>query len=197
MASVPPRAQVIPANEYRRERWRNGAGWTRQILAVPGEGDWTWRLSIAEVEREAAFSAFPGVEREQVLLAGEGLRLRFGDGEQRMLVPPYGSTRYAGERAVAGEPVEGLATLFNLMWRRDAMQAELWRRPLVGPMLFFAGPGEQWALHLLGGQARFDRETGLPPLAQGDTALLSARERRRFLLDGGGELLVIRLQAAG
>ncbi|MDH5824026.1 HutD family protein [Luteimonas sp. RD2P54] len=194
MASVALPVQVIPANEYRRERWRNGAGWTRQIVAVPEDAEWLWRLSIAEVEQDSAFSRYPGVERVQVLLAGEGLRLRFDDGHRQLLAPPHGTARYCGERAVAGGPVEGLATVFNLMWRRDAVRAELWRRPLVGPMLFFADPGEQWALHLLGGQARFDRDAALPALAQGDTALLSAPRRRRFLLDGGGELLVIRLQ---
>ena len=30
MAST-PRSRVIPANEYRRIRWRNGQGWTREI----------------------------------------------------------------------------------------------------------------------------------------------------------------------
>src|SRR3546814_1791648 len=71
-------SRVIAANEYRRERWRNGLGWTREIHAHrpdPGS-DWAWRLSIAEIERDAPFSAFPGVDRELVLLHGNGLRLR-------------------------------------------------------------------------------------------------------------------------
>ncbi|HEY5781340.1 MAG TPA: HutD family protein, partial [Lysobacter sp.] len=37
------RSQVIPANEYRRERWRNLLGWTREIARWPEEGDWVWR----------------------------------------------------------------------------------------------------------------------------------------------------------
>src|SRR3546814_1773315 len=85
-------SRVIAANEYRRERWRNGLGWTREIHAHrpdPG-GDWTWRLSIAEIERDAPFSAFPGVDRELVLLHGNGLRLRFDDGESHLLGPPHG-----------------------------------------------------------------------------------------------------------
>ena len=44
-------SRVIPANEYRRERWRNGLGWTREIHAsMPASGGaWDWRLSIAEI----------------------------------------------------------------------------------------------------------------------------------------------------
>jgi uncharacterized protein len=195
MDATPPRSRVVPANEYRRERWRNGLGWTREIHAqpAPDAGEWDWRLSIAEIELDAPFSAFPGVDRELVLLHGNGLRLRFDDGETCLLEPPHGRLRFAGERAVVGELVDGTTHDFNLMWRRDAIAAELLHRPLVGPMVFFAEPGTTWALHLLAGEARFDAACGLPRLHGGDTALLSEPRRTRFLLDGGGELLAIRL----
>src|SRR5690606_14777098 len=59
----------LPANEYRRERWRNERGWTREIYRHPeGSGDWEWRVSIAEVDQDAPFSTFPGCDRELVLL---------------------------------------------------------------------------------------------------------------------------------
>ena len=184
---------VIPANEYRRERWRNGLGWTREIHAA---GDpWQWRLSIAEIEQDAPFSSFPGVDRELVLLSGNGMRLRFDDGESTLLEPPHGRLRFAGERAVTGELVDGPTQDFNLMWRRDAIDAQLWHRPLVGPMVIFAEAGTTWAVHLLAGQARFADDSGLPDLETGDTALLVAGEQRlRHVLDGGGEVLVVRLQ---
>ena len=76
-----PTSRVIPSYEYRRTRWRNGGGWTREIHAEPADaGDWGWRLSIAEITADGPFSTFEGVDRELVLLAGEGLRLRFEDG---------------------------------------------------------------------------------------------------------------------
>ena len=189
---------VIPANEYRRERWRNGLGWTREIHAhamAGSPGDWAWRLSIAEIEQDAPFSAFPGIDRELVLLSGNGLRLRFDDGEVRDLHPPHDKLRFAGERAVTGELLDGPTQDFNLMWRRDQFDAQLWHRPLVGPMVVFAEPGTMWAVHLLAGQARFADESGLPDLAATDTALLQADGTRlRHVLDGAGEALLIRLQ---
>ena len=188
------RSRVIPANEYRRERWRNGAGWTREIAAEPEGGDWTWRLSIAEIEQDGPFSVFPGIERELVLIRGNGLRLRFEDGEIRELQPPHERIRFAGERVVRGELLEGPTHDFNLMWRRDMIAAELLHRPLVGPMLFFTEPGISWAIHLLAGQAKFDRALGLQDLWAGDTALLiDGDERCRYALEGGGELLAIKL----
>jgi environmental stress-induced protein Ves len=188
---------VIPANEYRRERWRNGLGWTREIHAhaMAGSSDWAWRLSIAEIEQDAPFSAFPGVDRELVLLSGNGLRLRFDDGEVRELQPPHDRLRFAGERAVTGELLDGPTQDFNLMWRRDLVDAQLWHRPLVGPMVVFAEPGTMWAVHLLAGHARFADDSGLPDLAAADTALLRADETRlRHVLDGAGEALLVRLQ---
>ncbi|QHB70451.1 HutD family protein [Stenotrophomonas sp. 364] len=187
--------RVIPSVEYRRERWRNGLGWTREILRVPDTGEWQVRMSIAEIEQDAAFSAFPGIERELVLLRGQGLRLRFADGAVHTLLPPHDRVRLAGEAEIHGELVDGLTHDFNLMWRRDALEAELLHRPLVGSMFFFTEPAVAWAIHLLAGQAQFEGDTDLPPMDVGDTAWLAAGPRKRFALRGGGELLAIRLSA--
>lgn len=189
--------RVIPSFEYRREPWRNGLGWTREILRVPDSDDWLVRLSIAEIEQDAAFSSFPGIDRELVLLRGEGLRLRFADGALHTLLPPHDRLRFAGEAEIHGELVDGLTHDFNLMWRRDQVDAELLHRPLVGSMFFFTEPGTAWAIHLLAGQAEFEGEPELPPLQQGDTAWLAAGPRRRYALRGGGELLAIRLDPRG
>lgn len=192
---MPASSRLIPANEYRRERWKNGLGWTREIVRVPDTEAWNWRLSIAEIERDAAFSAFPGVDRELVLLRGNGLRLVFDDGRIVELMPPHERLRFAGEDALTGELVDGVTHDFNLMWRRDRVRTELLHRPLVGPMLFFTEPGVHWVVHLIAGQAVFDADSGLGHLWAGDTAVLvSGEERMRYALQGGGELLAIRIE---
>ncbi|VEF37632.1 HutD-family protein [Stenotrophomonas maltophilia] len=191
-------SQVISSLDYRRERWRNGLGWTREILRLPAQGDdWALRLSAAEIEQDAAFSTFPGVERELVLLQGNGVRLRFEDGRVAQVLPPHGRARFAGEETLHGELVDGTTHDFNLMWKRELLQAELLHRPLVGSMFFFCEPGVAWALHLLAGQAQFGADSGLPALQAGDTAWLAGGERQRHALSGGGELLAIRVSAAG
>lgn len=201
MTASLPHTRVIAANEYRRERWRNQLGWTREICRHPDSAEhWDWRLSIAEIERDSAFSVFPGVDRVLVLLSGHGLRLRFDDGEVSELLAPYDLVRFRGERPLVGELVQGPTHDFNLMWQRDRVSASLWRRPLVGSMVVFVEPGETWAIYLLSGHLQFDRQAALPAMHSGDTAVLAAHgERRRYAFDGGGELLLIRLspKAAG
>jgi environmental stress-induced protein Ves len=192
-------SRILPASSYRRMRWKNGAGWTSEILKVHrgderDTNDWDWRLSIAEIETDAPFSAFPGVERELVLLSGNGLRLRFEDGSGHDLLPPHDRLRFAGERTAFGELIDGPTRDFNLMWKRDRCSAQLWHRPLVGTMVMFVDPGEAWAVHMLAGQARFADDSGLGGMQMGDTALLTAADiRMRHVLDGGGELLLIRV----
>lgn len=189
-------SRVIPAADYRRERWRNGLGWTREILRLPEQGDWQLRLSIAEIEQDAAFSTFPGVERELVLLHGAGLRLRFADGRCVTLLPPHQRLRFAGEDELAGELVDGVTQDFNLMWRRADLHAELQCRPLVGSMPFVSEAQVAWAIHLLSGQASFE-DAALPAMQAGDTAWLAASEHRRHVLHGSGDLLAIRITPAG
>lgn len=131
-----------------------------------------------------------------MLLQGNGVRLRFEDGRVAEVLPPHGRVRFAGEEALHGELVDGTTHDFNLMWKRELLQAELLHRPLVGAMFFFCEPGVAWALHLLAGQAEFGADSGLPALQAGDTAWLAAGERQRHALQGGGELLAIRVSAA-
>ena len=190
----------LPAHEYRRERWRNERGWTREVYRHPeGVTDWQWRVSIAEIDQDAPFSAFPGCDRELVLLLGEGMRLVFDDGEVATLMPPHDRLRFAGERPLHAELLDGPTHDFNLMWRRDAVQATLLHRPLVGPMVFFAEPGVTWLLYLMQGEARFKDLKRPLHLAQGDSVLLMQDPEgpSRLILEGGGELLLAKLEPAG
>lgn len=187
--------QLIPANEYQRTRWKNGLGWTREITRYPaGSDDWLWRLSIAEVDKDGAFSAFENIDRELVLLSGEGMRLNFADGESVTLNPPHDKHRFTGERELAAELINGPTQDFNAMWRRDRYETQVLHRPLVGPMVFFSEKNVTWAIYMLSGIAQFKDQQHPMRLQQGDSALLLPDENGgRLILDGGGEVLLVKL----
>ena len=113
------RTRHVPAAANRRVRWANGRGWAREVVRVPDTDDWDWRLSVAESDGPAPFSVLPGVDRELILVRGAGLVLRFADDAVVDLRRPYARARFAGERALVGEPVQGRTEQLNLMWRRD------------------------------------------------------------------------------
>lgn len=190
--------RLIPANEYRRERWRNGLGWTREIAKDESSSDWAWRLSIAEVDSDCAFSAFPGCDRVLMLLSGNGMELAFDDGDVSRVEPPHGRTAFAGERSLQCRLLDGATTDFNAMARRDRCSMQVFLRPLVGTMVFFAEAGVTWAIHLIGGRAAIKTADDAVNLNAGDTVLLDAGTdgtTTRGILDGGGDLVLVRLQS--
>jgi len=195
--SSPLCSSILRFGDARRMRWKNGAGWTSEIMRVPDGDDWDWRMSIAEIEADAPFSTFPGVDRELVLLDGNGLRLRFEDGAVHEVLPPHGRLRFAGERGARAELLDGPTRDFNLMWKRDAVAATLLHRPLVGPMVFFAEPRVTWLVHLMQGQAQFKDLKRPLRLAQGDSVLLlpDPDGPSRLILDGGGEALLVKIES--
>ncbi len=185
---------LLPAAGYQRERWRNGQGWTREVLRLPVSAEtWALRLSIAEIESDAAFSSFPGIERELVLLQGNGVRLKFADGRTVPVLPPHDRARFAGETVVHGELVDGPTHDFNLMWRRDLLDAQLQQHRLDGVMQVVSEASVGWAVHVLAGDVGC---TGTGPSGQlhaGDSAWFAAGEGAAWTLQGAARLLLIRV----
>lgn len=63
--------------------WRNGGGITHEIASVSDDCGLLWRLSLAEIDRNGPFSAFPGLHRILTVVAGGGLVLDLPDGPRR------------------------------------------------------------------------------------------------------------------
>lgn len=110
------------------QRWRNGAGLTRELAAgrsaAAGAPDWDWRVSVAEITAAGAFSVFPGIDRQAALLSGQGLELRAA---QR--VWQFGRIgalhAFAGDARVTAALHCGPVQLFNLMLVRGRASALL------------------------------------------------------------------------
>jgi environmental stress-induced protein Ves len=190
-------AQPLPAFEYRRMRWKNNLGWTREIHRAPDHDDYSWRASIAEIDHDCAFSAFPGHDRILVLLEGHGMQLDFADGRSAVLDPPHGRIAFGGEEALQCTLRDGATRDFNVIWRRDRARVEVMHRPLVGPMLFFPETSVCWLVFLISGRARIKDRPELPTLDSGDSLLLRPEsvDPARLILDGGGELLLARIES--
>jgi environmental stress-induced protein Ves len=122
-------AERIALDELVARPWKNGAGLTREVAVAPRDATlerFDWRISVARIDRDAPFSAFPGVDRCIALLRGDGMRLRSDDGavDARLVTvgEPFG---FAGEAALAATVVDGPCDDFNVMVRRGHWQAEV------------------------------------------------------------------------
>jgi environmental stress-induced protein Ves len=104
-ASVPP------------QPWRNGGGQTRELWAWPSAQDWVLRISVADIERDGPFSAWPGVRRWFQVLQGAGVELHL-QGRGLRLTPDDAPVAFAGEDAPGCRLMAGPTRDLNLMLRR-------------------------------------------------------------------------------
>lgn len=109
------------------EPWKNGGGVTR-TLAVDDAASarmmpTRWRVSVADITRDGAYSRFPGVDRVSVVLSGAGVALR-GDGVDIALLPGR-AVAFAGDVALQSHLLEGAVRVLNLFVLRGAVQAQV------------------------------------------------------------------------
>lgn len=123
---------VVRLADVAPQPWRNGGGVTRELARRPTDGDFEWRLSVADVAADGPFSSFPGVDRILVLLRGNGMTLRFGDdGSTVRLDQPTDLLAFAGERPVDAVLHDGPTLDLNLMWRRGHLDVSSEAMPCV------------------------------------------------------------------
>jgi environmental stress-induced protein Ves len=195
------RTRVLRATDYRRMRWKNGGGWTTELAAHPEASAETpatfdWRISIAEIESDGAFSAFAGCDRWIALLDGIGMELTFDAAEAQRLEQRLRFVRFAGEWQTHGKLISGAVRDFNVIVRRDAFGAEVLHRPLVGPMVFLP-ENATWFVYLAGGRGEVKLAGGVQQLEAGESLLLTAdTDNERVVLNGGGELVLVKLTPA-
>lgn len=77
------RPAIIKVDEVAPQSWRNGGGETRELLMWPAvDASWQIRISLADIERNGPFSAFPDTERWFAVVAGAGVKLSFVNDEK-------------------------------------------------------------------------------------------------------------------
>lgn len=108
------------------QRWRNGAGFTRELLTWPGAADWQLRISVADIDVDAPFSAFPGMDRWFAVIAGAGVVLHLPDGAHTM-ADDTAPLHFAGEAAPGCTLIDGPTRDLNLMVRRGSGRATMQR----------------------------------------------------------------------
>jgi len=124
--------RLLVCDAVAAQPWRNGGGVTRELLAWPEPDDWQFRISVAEICRDGAFSLYPGVERWFAVLDGEGVALRI-DGSEYRQQPHDAALRFAGEAQVHCQLLGGPTRDLNLMLRHaSGAPVERRTRPFDG-----------------------------------------------------------------
>ncbi len=125
-----PDALFLPQSNYRRMRWKNGAGWTSEIALEPSDdGQFGWRISIAEIDADSDFSIFPGIDRTLVVLSGGGMVLDVTGSDSVELRPLQNPFVFPGETTIRARLAAGSTRDFNVMTRRSVYEHRLALHP--------------------------------------------------------------------
>lgn len=105
---------------YSRKPWNNGGGMTQDVWLWPdsaSQDGFDIRLSLASIDTDGPFSAFPGIDRTITLVGGAPFVLDFGDSRaQRMeFLQPFS---FDSVQTPSSRLNEGAASAFNIMTRQ-------------------------------------------------------------------------------
>lgn len=184
----------FPAYLYQTMPWKNGGGSTSEIFRYPeNQATWQWRISVAEVASDGAFSLFPGCQRSLTLLSGAGMHLHFAE-RTVSLLPPYAQLYFSGEDSVSAELIEGATTDFNAIWHTDACNISVDRRAMHGTLWFIPEPNTSWFIYFISGRGFLKSEPDSPEILTGDSIWLCPNEcQQRMILEAYGEALWLKI----
>ncbi|GAS92844.1 HutD/Ves family protein [Mycolicibacterium brisbanense] len=142
---------------HQRMPWRNGGGVTYELARSPGDDEFDWRISIAEVSASGAFSAFPGVDRIITFIDGTDMALTV-DGVRHRLQPlePFAFDGGSDTTGEVSTPTRDL----NVMTRRGRAGAELDVIRLHDDAEVSVGPAEPLVLIGLSGTVAVSSAAG-------------------------------------
>lgn len=118
-----PECEVIRWADTTPTGWRNGGGFTRELICVPQGEHFDWRISIADVASSGQFSTFDGVDRVIVLVDGPRMILTAaGVSNELQVFVPF---RFDGGQVVSCAVPSGPTRDLNIMTRRHRCTARV------------------------------------------------------------------------
>ena len=184
-ATMAEHLRIIPASTFQTSQWKNGGGITYEIVKDQAGDQLLWRISIAEMDRDATFSPFDGFTRILTVIEGAGLDLHHPAGE--LHAGALKPLRFSGGLQVEGRLISGNVRNFNLIFDGQRIKADV--SVLRGGDTWTAGPDiiSRHVIYSISGAA----QVGGVPVAPGAAALFSADAGLVEIPQGGCAVLVV------
>lgn len=185
---------ILRASDYKQMPWRNGGGVTTEIAVAPadaGVGDFNWRISMAKVGADGAFSSFENVDRILTILDGQGMDLEVAGMTPARLTAASEPFVFPGDVPTSATLVAGSIIDLNVMTRRGGWTATVEKLTVQGALAVIADANAsiifccQGSLEIPGHQPGLARHDALFIEAANDIAAIS--------IQGFADILLIRL----
>lgn len=123
--------KIHTPNDFLTMPWRNGLGSTIELLKHQQDDCFVWRLSMADVTQDGAFSDFSGYDRCLILLSGDGMTLSDDQGQSWQLQQTLDVAHFKGEDHIDARLHDGAIRDFNLMTQRQSCRATVFTSQLL------------------------------------------------------------------
>ena len=168
--------RIQRVDEHRAMPWANGLGTSYEVASDRNaDGEWTWRVAIAPVVLDGPFSVMPGVDRELVVIEGNGMVLNVDDESVKCM--PGQVVRFSGDSVTIARLVDGPTVDLGLMTVRGSV---------TGSMLVVVDVGDVTDSNVIVaiGDAVFGDENGRQYRLGIKDALLDVKGHQLVLLSG-------------
>jgi environmental stress-induced protein Ves len=156
--------------------WANGKGTSYEISSDRDDEDhWSWRVAIAPVVLDGPFSALPGMDRELVVIEGNGMALEVDGTSVECL---HGQVvRFSGDAKTFARLIDGPVFDLGLMTARGSV---------TGSMVVVADVGDVVESDLLVAveEAALEDKNGTSYKLEPMDALIGVRGHLMVLLSG-------------
>jgi environmental stress-induced protein Ves len=166
--------QILRSVDYKRMPWKNGKGETVEIAVFPpgaDVSDFDWRISMATVAEDGAFSVFDGIDRTLSVLTGDGMQLSVEGRAAVLLKPSSEPHAFPGDARTTAALTRGMISDLNVMTRRGRFTHRVTRILAIGETTL-AAQGEL-TIAIAANEVRLDADL-LKPL---DAMLLEKQDR--------------------
>ena len=179
--------RILRAADHKRMPWKNGKGETVEVAVFPPGAsidDFDWRISIATVAENGAFSLFQHVDRTLTLLSGEGIVLSVEGAEDIELTPTSVPHAFPADLPSTARLIGGRVTDLNVMTNRQRHAHHVARAEFEGELtvqaekaltfIVVVSPALEWANETFGYLDALILDTG-------ETAYLRSRTAATIL----------------
>lgn len=185
---------ILRASDYKQMPWKNGGGVTTEIAIAPadaGVGDFNWRISMAKVGADGAFSSFEEVDRILTILDGKGMDLDVAGMTPARLTAASEPFVFPGDVPTTATLVAGSITDFNVMTRRGEWTATVEKLTVQGALAVAADAN---ANIIFCCEGSFEISDHQPALAKHDALFIEAANGiAAIAINGFADILLIRL----
>lgn len=110
--------RLLRSTDFKVTSWTGGTTTELYRLQDPTDpSQFLLRISVASVNKDGPFTLYPGIDRQLVLLAGDGMELTV-DGKKVLLDQKLTPFSFAGEDSISCSLLGGPCTDFNVMSKR-------------------------------------------------------------------------------